>query len=319
MLYNCAILDDYQNVARTMADWSLCAENVKVTVFNAPLGDASSVVQALKGFQIVCLMRERTPFPRQVIESLPDLRLIITTGMKNEVIDMQAASERGILVAGTESKSSPTAELVFAHMLEFARKVGFENARLKSGHPWQNVVGQELAGKTLGILGLGRLGKRVALLGSAFGMNTIAWSQNLTAERCEKAGVEYVGKEELMARSDYLSVHLRLSERTRGLIGADDLAYMKPTAFLINTSRSPIIDADALIAALREERIAGAGIDVFDNEPLALDHPLRFLDRAQITPHIGYVTRENLRSGYMQMVENICTFLEGSPTRILDV
>ncbi|KQX34336.1 hydroxyacid dehydrogenase [Devosia sp. Root436] len=316
MALRCAILDDYQNVALTMADWS--KSGADITVFNQALGSQAQVIEALQDFDIVCLMRERTPFPRAVIEALPRLKLICTTGLRNAAIDVAAARERGVVVSGTQSAAHPTAELVFAHLLEFNRKVGYENARMKAGVPWQTTLGHDLDGKTLGLVGLGRLGSRVATIAKAFNMNVIAWSQNLTAEKCEGTGAAYAGKDELFARSDYISVHLQLSERSRGIIGAADLARMKPTAFLVNTSRGPIIDEAALIAALRDGRIGGAGLDVFDVEPLPLDHPYRSLERAQISPHLGYVTEDNYRLSYGQIADNIAAFISGAPLRTID-
>lgn len=314
----CAILDDYQNVALEMADWSSVADDVELVVFNEPLGDEDAVVSALAGFEIVCLMRERTPFPRGVIEKLPDLRLIVTTGPRNASIDVAAAAERGIPVSGTQSVAHATAELAFAHMLEFSRRVGFENARLKDGVAWQSTIGRDLNGKTLGIIGLGRLGRQVARIGQAFGMKVLAWSQNLTPEACEDSGASYATREELLGESDFVSIHLQLSDRTRGLIGPEELARMKPSAFLINTSRGPIVDETALVDALRSGRIAGAGIDVFDIEPLPLDHPLRGLDNAQLSPHLGYVTEDTYRLFYSQTVEAVRAWLDGSPVRVIE-
>jgi phosphoglycerate dehydrogenase-like enzyme len=317
MQYRCAILDDYQNVALQFADWSRCAADVDVTVFNRSLGGNDDVAKRLADFQIICLMRERTPFPREVIAQLPNLRLLVTTGKRNAVIDMAAAKDKNVLVCGTDSAAHPTAELVFAHMLEFARKVGFENARLKAGAAWQSTVGRDLSGKTLGLVGLGRLGTRVANIAKAFAMNVVAWSQNLTPAKCQEVGVTYVSKEQLLEQSDFISIHVVLSKRTQGLIGAGDLARMKGSAFLINTSRGPIVDEAALVDALRENRIAGVGVDVFDQEPLPLDHPFRSLARAQITPHLGYVTEDNYRLNYEQTVENICAFVAGHPMRVI--
>jgi phosphoglycerate dehydrogenase-like enzyme len=316
MTLRAAVLDDYQNVALTLADWSKAG--AEIVVFNASLGDASQVVAALQEFDVVCLMRERTPFTREVIEGLPRLKLIVTTGPRNAAIDVAAARERGIVVSGTQSAAHPTAELVFAHLLEFNRKVGFENARMKAGAPWQITLGRDLDGKTLGLLGLGRLGTRVAGIARAFNMNVIAWSQNLTPEKCEGTGARYASKDELFETSDYISIHLQLSDRTRGLVGAAELGRMKPTAFLVNTSRGPIIDESALISVLRAGTIAGAGIDVFDVEPLPLDHPFRTLDRAQISPHLGYVTEDNYRLSYGQIVEDIAAFAAGTPLRVIE-
>lgn len=313
----CAILDDYQNVALTMADWSPLADRVEITVFNEGLGDEAAVVAALSGFEIVCLMRERTPFPASVIEALPNLRLIVTSGPKNAAIDVAAATARGVVVCGTESLPHPTAELTFAHILEFARQVGAENARLKAGAPWQSTVGLDLNGRTLGLLGLGRLGARVAGIARAFDMNVIAWSENLTNERAAEHGAQRVTKERLFAEADFLSVHTVLSDRTKGLVGAAELALMKPTAALVNTSRGPIVDEAALLDAVRAERIAGACLDVFDEEPLPLDHPYRQEPRIQLSPHLGYVTERAYRLFYTQMVEDIDAFLRGAPTRTI--
>ncbi len=317
MAKKCGVLDDYQNVALEFADWSQIAGEVDVTVFNEPLGGADEVVRALADFDIVCLMRERTPFPRQVIERLPRLRLLVTTGLRNAAIDVAAASERGIAVCGTELAPYPTAELVFAHILEFARQVGVENARLKGGAVWQATIGRDLNGRTLGVIGLGRLGRQVARIGEAFAMTVLAWSQNLTPALCEGTGATFASKEQLLEASDFITVHLQLSERTTGLIGAAELAMMKSSAFLINTSRGPIVEEAALVDALSANRIAGAGLDVFDTEPLPLDHPFRSLANAQITPHLGYVTQDNYRLSYGQVVENIRAWLDNSPLRTI--
>lgn len=316
MPMRCAVLDDYQNVATRLADWSVLPE-VEVTVFNASLGDTEAVAKALQGFAIVCPMRERTPISRALIEKLPDLKLIATTGPRNAAIDLQAAKERGIVVCGTNSATPPTAELTFGLILDCARKIGLESARLKAGQPWQSTIGVGLEGKTLGIVGLGKLGARVAKIAQACGMHIIAWSQNLTPEKAREAGAEYAPKEELLKRSDFVSIHVVLSDRTRGLIGANELKLMKPTAYLINTSRGPIVDETALAAALKAGTIAGAGVDVFDIEPLPLDHPFRKLDNITITPHLGYVTDDNYRAFYGQTVEGIRAWLDGKPIRVI--
>jgi D-3-phosphoglycerate dehydrogenase len=290
---------------------------VVVEAFTQHFDTPDALVAALGDFDILCLMRERTAFPAEVLARLPRVRLILTTGMRNVAIDVAAAAGQGIVVCGTAMGGMPTAELVFAHLLEFTRRVGSENARLKADGPWQTTIGTELAGKTLGLVGLGKLGQRVATIANAFGMEVVAWSQNLTPERCRELGVRYLSREDLFAGADFVSIHLQLSDRTRGLIGAADLARMKPTAFIVNTSRGPIIEEAALIAALRDGRIAGAGLDVFDREPLPLDHPLRTLERAQLTPHLGYVTRETYAVGYGQMLEDIEAFLAGTPIRVI--
>ncbi|MCC6887198.1 MAG: D-2-hydroxyacid dehydrogenase family protein [Hyphomicrobiales bacterium] len=315
--YRCAILDDFQNVALSMADWSRIAGEVEVKVFNEHLGSADNVVKTLQGFQIVCALRERTPFPRAVIEKLPDLKLLITTGMRNASIDMAAAAERGVLVCGTGSYGSPTSGIAIGLMLELTRHIGYENARLKSGKTWQATIGPELEGMTLGILGLGKLGTRTAAIGKAFGMRVIAWSQNLTAEKCREAGVDHVGKEDLFRQSDFVSIHLVLSQRSRGLVGAAELALMKPTAYLINTSRGPIVEEAAMLAALREKRIAGAGLDVFDIEPLPKEHPLRTMDNVVLTPHLGYVALKNYQHYFAGVVEDIRGFIDGKPVRVM--
>ncbi len=318
MRYRCAVLDDYQNVALKMADWSRISGDVDVKVFNASLGEtADQLGRALAGFQIVCLMRERTLFPRALFERLPELKLVVTTGMRNAAIDVEAAKERKVLVCGTEGSGPPTAELAIGLMLELARKIGCENARMKAGEAWQTTIGIELSGKTLGIIGLGRLGSRVAKVAQAFGMNVIAWSQNLTAEKCRAAGVAYAGKDDLLKQSDFVTIHLQLSARTKALLGKNELAAMKPSAFLINTSRGPIVDEGALIAALKANKIAGAGIDVYDSEPLPREHALRKLPNAVLTPHLGYVTQECYRIFYGQTVENIRAFLDGKPVRVI--
>jgi phosphoglycerate dehydrogenase-like enzyme len=317
MRYRCAILDDYQNIALQMADWSTITGDVDVKVFNEPLGGRDKVVGALAGFAVIGAMRERTPFPRAVIEALPDLKLLITTGMRNAAIDLEAAKERQVVVCGTPSFGNPTAGIAIGLMLELTRRIGYENARLKSGAPWQATIGSDLEGKTLGVIGLGKLGTRVAGIGKAFGMKVVAWSQNLTADKCREAGVDFASKEDLFRQADFVSIHVQLSQRTRGLIGAKEIGLMKPTAYLINTARSPIVDEAALLAALRERRIAGAGLDVFDVEPLPLDHPLRRLDNVVLTPHLGYVSTENYRAYFTGMVEDIRAWLDGKPVRVL--
>jgi D-3-phosphoglycerate dehydrogenase len=252
-----------------------------------------------------------------VIEALPKLKLIVTTGMYNASVDLAAAMARGITICGTRGVGAPTAELAMGLLLDLARNISFENARMKAGGVWQTTVGIDLSGQTLGLLGLGKLGARVAKLAQAFDMKTIAWSQNLTEERCRELGVEYVSKADLFSRADFLSVHLVLSDRTRALVAAADLARMKQSAFLINTSRGPIVDEAALIDALSNKRIAGAGLDVYDVEPLPVDHPLRKLENTVLTPHLGYVTDINYRRFYADTVEDIRAFLDGKPVRIV--
>ena len=317
MPLRCAILDDYQNVALSSADWSKVKAELDLTVFNEHLGSADQLIAALKGFAIVCAMRERTAFPRAVIDALPQLRLMVTTGMRNASIDLEAAKARGVLVCGTPAVGNATAALAAGLMLELARRIGYENARLKAGASWQTTVGLDLEGLTLALLGLGKLGARMAEIGRAFRMNVIAWSQNLTPERCSESGAEYVGRDVLFRRADFLSIHTQLSQRTRGLVGAAELGLMKRTAYLINTSRGPIVDEAALIAALRDKRIAGAGLDVFDIEPLPIDHPLRKLDSVVLTPHLGYVVAQNYRAFFSGTVDAIRGFLDGKPVRVL--
>jgi D-3-phosphoglycerate dehydrogenase len=317
MVLRSAILDDYQNVALSSADWSKVGDDVEIKVFNAHLGSADKVVAALKDFAIICAMRERTVFPRAVIEALPSLKLLITSGMRNASIDLATAKARGVIVCGTPSFGNGTAAIATGLMLELARRIGYENARLKSGVPWQSTIGLDLEGLTLSLVGLGRLGTRMAEIGRAFKMTVIAWSQNLTPEKCVEAGVAYVNRDELFRRADFLSIHLQLSDRTRGLVGAREFGLMKKTAYLINTSRGPIVEETALLAALRDNRIAGAGLDVFDIEPLPVDHPLRQVDNVVLTPHLGYVTEQNYRAFYAGMVEDIRAFLDGAPVRVL--
>ena len=317
MAYRCAILDDYQNVALQVADWSKIKGEVEVKVFNQALGPPDKVIAALKGFNIVCLMRERTLFQRDVISALPDLKLIVTSGARNAAIDVAAAAERSIPVCGTETVGNPTAALTIGLIIELTRKIGFEHNQLRNGARWQTTLGVELFGKTLGIAGLGKLGSKVASIAKALDMNVIAWSQNLTEEKASAGGAKLVSKEELFKQSDFITVHLQLSPRTRGLIGAAEFALMKPTAYFINTSRGPIVDEPALLAVLKGKKIAGAGIDVYDVEPLPLEHPFRKLDNAVITPHLGYVTLENYRRFYGQMIENIRGWIDGKPVRVI--
>jgi phosphoglycerate dehydrogenase-like enzyme len=317
MKHRCAILDDYQNVTLTMGDWSGVQNDIDIAVFNEPFPDLETAAKALQGFDIICMMRERTPFRRDMIEKLPDLKLLITTGAKNNSIDLAAAKERGVTVCGTGQFGNPTAGIVFGLMLELTRRIGYENNRMKSGALWQTTIGSDLEGKTLGILGLGKLGSRVAAIGSAFGMKPIAWSQNLTADKAREAGATYVTKEDLFRQADFLTIHLQLSDRSRGIVGATELGLMKPTAYLINTARGPIVDEAAMLAALRDWKIAGAGLDTFDIEPLPTNHELRKLDNVVITPHLGYVSTENYTAYFKGMVEDIRGFLDGKPVRVI--
>lgn len=311
-----AVLDDYQDVALHMADWGRLPAETQVQVFRDHLKDEDALVERLKGFPIIVAMRERTPFPRRVLERLPNLRLLITTGMRNASIDVAAAAGCGVTVCGTRGLGYPTAELTWGLILALFRRIPQEDRATRAGH-WQVSLGEGLHGKVLGMLGLGNLGSQVARVGAAFGMSVIAWSQNLTAERAAEVGATLVSKEDLLRQADVVSIHLVLSDRSRNLIGARELALMKPTAYLVNTSRGPIVEEQALIAALEKGTIAGAGLDVFDDEPLPLDHPLRRLDRTVLTPHLGYVTVETYRVFYGDAIDNIDAFLKGTPVRVI--
>lgn len=310
-----AILDDYQGVALTMADFSPLRE-VEITVFERHLGGLDAVAAALAEFEIVCAMRERTPFPRALFERLPQLRLLVSTGHRNAAIDLAAAAEHGVTVCGTESLGRPAAEHTWALLLAAARHLPAEDRRMRAGG-WQGTIGQTLAGRTLGVIGLGRLGAIVAGFGRAFAMEVLAWSQNLTAERAAEVGATLVDKRELLERADFVTVHLQLSERTRGLIGAAELAAMKPSAWLINTARGPIVDEAALIDALERRAIAGAALDVYDQEPLPEDHPLRRLDNTVLSPHLGYVTADTYRVFYAGTVAAVRAWLDGAPIKVL--
>jgi D-3-phosphoglycerate dehydrogenase len=317
MAYRCAILDDYQNVALQMADWSPIKGEVDIQVFTKPFADRAEVIRTLQDFDIVVMMRERTPFLRDTIEGLPKLKLLITTGARNNSIDVEAAKARNITVCGTPSFGNPTTGITIGLILELTRRIGFENARMKAGEPWQVTLGTDIEGKTLGTIGLGKLGIRVANVAKALGMKVLAWSQNLTPEKCREVGVDYATKEELLRQSDIVTIHVQLSARSRGLIGAKDLALMKPTAYLVNTSRGPIVEETALLDALSNRRLAGAGLDTFDIEPLPLDHPFRKLDNVVLTPHLGYVSLENYKSYFPGVVEDIRGWLDGKPVRTI--
>ena len=311
-----AVLDDYQSVALDMADWDSLPSDVTVNVFSDHLSNEDDVANRLKPYQVVVAMRERTPFQHSLLEQLPNLRLLVTTGMRNASIDLDAARDNGVTVCGTEGVPYPTAELTWGLILALLRKIPTEDQATRQGR-WQVTMGEGLHGKTLGVIGLGRLGSQVASVGGAFGMNVVAWSQNLTAERASEFGATLVSKEALLSESDVVTLHLVLSGRTRGLIGAAELSLMKPSAYLVNTSRGPIVDEPALIDALRSGTIAGAGLDVFDTEPLPVDHPLRSLPNTVLTPHMGYVTSETYRVFYGDAVEDIRAFLAGSPVRVI--
>jgi D-3-phosphoglycerate dehydrogenase len=317
MALRCAILDDYQNVALKLADWSKIKEVETKVYTDAVRRTDADTIRDCKDCEIVVMMRERTRFPRAVIEGLPKLKLLITTGAYNASIDMKACQERGITVCGTTSHGNPTTGIAFGLMLELTRRIGWENARMRAGEHWQLTLGMDIEGKTLGLLGLGKLGARAAGVGKAFGMKCIAWSQNLTPERCKEVGVEYVTKDDLFKNSDFLSIHVQLGERNRGLVTARELGLMKRTAYLINTSRGPIVQEGALLEALKNKQIAGAGLDVFDIEPLPVDHPFRKLDNVVLTPHLGYVSQQNYERYYPDIVENIRGFLDGKPVRVI--
>jgi phosphoglycerate dehydrogenase-like enzyme len=312
-----AILDDYQNVALKMADWSKLQQGHRVVVFNQRLPDVDAAARALAEFEVIGIMRERTAFQRALLEKLPKLKLLVTTGKRNASVDVEAANARNITVCATGGGGLATAELAIALMLGLARHLREEFQTMRPGGAWQTTLGFDLAGRTLGIIGLGNLGSKVGKIGSAFGMNVIAWSENLTPERAREKGAERVDKDELFKRSDVISIHSVLSPRTRGLVGARELGLMQPTALLINTSRGPIVDEKAMLAALREKRIAGYGADTFDVEPLPSDHPLRAEPRALLTPHLGYVTEVTYRGFYSGMVAAIEAWLAGKPIGVL--
>jgi len=314
----CAVLDDYQDAALSSADWSRLDGRVAVRVLRDHLTDRAELVAALADCEVVVAMRERTPFDAELFASLPRLRLLVTTGMRNASIDLAAAAVHGVTVCGTASSGRSTAELTWALILGLARHVTAENGTLRESGRWQSTVGKDLAGSTLGVFGLGRIGAQVAQIGRAFGMEVLAWSQNLTAERAAEVGAKYAGgKQELLAGSDFVSIHLVLSDRTRGLIGEADLRTMRSDAYLVNTSRAGIVDQPALVRALRENWIAGAGLDVFETEPLPAEDPFRTLPNVLATPHLGYVTEGNYRMFFAEVVEDIAAFLDGSAIRVL--
>lgn len=313
-----AVLDDYQGVALQMADWSVLAPECRVEVFRDHLTDLDALADRLREFEIVTCMRERTPFGRDLLARLPNLKLLVTTGMRNAAIDVQAARDLGILVCGTGGgPESPPAELTWGLILALVRHIPREDAATRRSH-WGTTVGMCLEGRVLGVLGLGRLGAKVARVGASFDMSVIAWSENLTAERAARCGATLVTKDELFARSDILTIHVQLSARTRGLVGARELAAMKPTAYLVNTARGPIVDETALVKALEARTIAGAGLDVFDQEPLPAGHPLLRLDNTLLMPHAGYVTEAQYRVRYRETVEDVAAYLRGTPLRVLD-
>lgn len=311
-----AIIDDYQNVALAMADWSPLAGDVSISVFNDHLNDESALVDRLRDFEIICVMRERTPFPESLLKKLPNLEHLFTPGMTNASIDVAAAGRQGVAVSGSPILPSPTAELTWGLIVALARRITAEQRALQSGD-WQTTLGEGLHGKTLGIIGLGRLGRQVARVGHAFGMTVIAWSPNLTPERCADTLAEYAEKDELLTRADVVTIHMRLADSTRALIARREFELMKTSAYLINTSRGPIVDERALAEALETGAIGGAGLDVFDVEPLPKDHPLRRTPNTVITPHVGFVTVENYRIFFKAAVENIRAWLDGKPINTL--
>lgn len=318
MKLRCAVLDDFQEAALTSADWSPVLDRVEVVSFTGHFGTEDELAVALAEFDFVVTLRERVAFPGSLFARLPRLKLLIASGMRNSVIDYAAAEHHGVTVCGTASAQTPPVELTWALILGLARGLVAENTALRTGGPWQSTVGADLHGRRLGLLGLGKIGSRVARIGTAFGMEVTAWSQNLTRQRADEVGVALAGsKEELLAASDVVSVHLALSDRTRGLLGPAELALLKPTAYLVNTSRAAIVDQDALIDALGRGAFAGAGVDVFDVEPLPADHPMRTAPRLLATPHLGYVSQDNYRRYYGEAVEDIQAFLDGSPVRVL--
>ena len=316
-MHRLAILDDYQGVALALADWGRLPSDVEIEVFREHLGEPAAVAKALAGFDIVVSMRERTPFGEELFAALPDLALLVTTGMRNRSIDLAAAERHGVVVCGTGGTGSATVDLVWGLIIAVLRNIPREDATVRAGG-WQVGVGRELEGRTLGVVGLGNIGTRMVEIGRAFRMDPIAWSPNLTAERAAAAGVPRVERDELLARADVVTIHLVLGERTRGLIGARELALMKPDAYLVNTSRGPIVDEAALIDVLGRGAIAGAALDVFDREPLPLDHPLRRLPNTVLTPHIGYVAQDAYAVFFEQALEDVEAFLRGSPVRLLE-
>lgn len=311
-----AILDDYQGVAEQLVDWSKFKDSCEIKVFNQPFENEDNAIENLKSFDALLIMRERTPMTKKLMDGCPNLKFIATSGMRNLGIDLEYAKSKGIIVSGSEGNKNPTAELTWALILGLARNIKQESENMYQGY-WQTTIGFELKGKTLGIMGLGNLGSMVAKVGKAFGMEVIAWSENLKIAVAEKHGVMAVTKEELFEKSDFLTIHYLLSDRSRNLVKYDDISRMKKTAFIINTSRGPIINEDDLIKALQDEIIAGAGLDVYAIEPLPENHKLRFLPNVLLTPHIGYVTLDNYIKWYNQMAEDLQAFIDGKPIRLL--
>ncbi|WP_030703653.1 MULTISPECIES: D-2-hydroxyacid dehydrogenase family protein [unclassified Streptomyces] len=318
MKLRCAVIEDFQSVSATVTDWSPVTDDVEIVTFTEHLASVDEAAAALAGYDIVVTLRERVPFPAELLARLPRLRLLVASGMRNFAIDFDAARRHGVVVCGTASSVTPPVELTWALLLGLVRGIVPENEALRTGGRWQSTLGADLHGRTLGLLGLGKIGGRVARIGLAFGMDVLAWSQNLTKERTDEVGVRLAAsRDELLAASDFVSVHLALGDRTRGLIGAAELARMRPTAYLVNTSRAAVVDTDALLAALRDGVIAGAATDVFDTEPLPADDPVRTAPGLLATPHLGYVSRANYETYYGQAVEDIRAFLDGQPVRRL--
>jgi phosphoglycerate dehydrogenase-like enzyme len=311
-----ALLDDFQDVGRTLGPWARLGDAAEVTAFTEAIKGVDRLAETLEPFDVIVAMRERTGFPRELVTRLPKLRLLITTGMANAALDLDALREQGVTVCGTTGASGATLQLTWALLLAVSRHVVAEDRAVREG-AWQHTIGPELDGRTLGLVGLGNLGSAMVPVARGFGMNVIAWSQNLTDAQAERAGAARVDKRELFERADFVSVHYKLSQRSRGLIGAQELGAMKPTAFLINTSRGPIVDTQALLDALHQGRIAGAGLDVFDEEPLPPDHPLRAAPRTVLTPHIGYVAAGTYERWWQQIVEDVEAFLAGEPVRVI--
>jgi len=311
------LLDDYQGVALDYGGWDRVPDEWQLVALEQHIDDADALVEALSGTEIVVAMRERTPFPAEILDRLPDLKLLVTTGMGNAAIDVGAAQANGVTVCGTGIKGPPTAELSWGLILSLVRSIPTEDASMRAGG-WQTTIGGDLDGATLGLVGLGRLGRKMAEIGKAFGMEVLAWSQNLNAEAAREVGAEPAEKQELFERADIVSVHYKLSERSRGLVGAAEIGAMKPSAYLINTSRGPLVDTDALLAALEGGAIAGAGIDVYDTEPLPADHPLRRAPRTVLTPHLGYVTEDTYATFFSDAVEDVLAYLDGAPVRVIE-
>jgi len=311
-----AVLDDYQRIAASMADWGRLPADCSVAFFHEHLPDEDTRAALLAPYEIVVAMRERTPFPAALLARLPNLRLLVTTGMRNAAIDIAAAAERSVTVCGTRGQRTSTAELTWGLILSLVRHIPIEDRAMRAGG-WQSTIGPSLEGKALGVIGLGNLGSQVAAVGRAFGMDVVAWSQNLTAERAMHHGARLVSKDDLLAQADIVTIHLVLSDRTRGLISRRELALMKPTAYLVNTSRGPIVEEAALVEALRSGAIAGAALDVYDREPLPPNHSLRGLPNTVLTPHLGYVTTDGYRIFYGDAVEDILAFLSGDPVRVI--